>query len=84
MDAVTVCNRFFLAVGAVLAGARSYADTAIAQWSQTAAGPVIVCRASPHATTFGRVLGAVDAAALQRTLTGLGADPRRGSAPVLS
>ena len=58
----------FLAVGAVLAGARSYA--AIAQWSQRATGPVMVCRASPHATTFGRVLAAVDAAALQQTLTG--------------
>jgi predicted transposase YbfD/YdcC len=58
----------FLAVGAVLAGARSYA--AIAQWSQRAAGPVMVCPASPHATTFGRVLAAVDAAELQQTLTG--------------
>jgi hypothetical protein len=30
----------------------------------------MVCRASPHATTFGRGLAAVDVAVLQRTLTG--------------
>jgi hypothetical protein len=43
----------------------------------------MVCRASPHATTFGRVLAAVDAAALQQTLTGWVLDrcqARRGSA----
>ena len=57
-----------LAVGAVLAGARSYA--AIAQWARYAEQAVSVCGPTPHATTFGRVLAAVDAAALQRALTG--------------
>ncbi|WP_208983289.1 transposase family protein [Geodermatophilus obscurus] len=57
-----------LAVGAVLAGARSYA--AIAQWAAHAEQAVSVCGPTPHATTFGRVLAAVDAAALQRALTG--------------
>jgi hypothetical protein len=57
-----------LAVGAVLAGARSYA--AIAQWAAHAEQAVRVCGPTPHATTFGRVLAAVDAAALQRALTG--------------
>lgn len=58
----------FLALGAVLAGARSYA--AIAQWAAHAEAPVTVCGARPHASTFGRVLAALDAAALQRALTG--------------
>ena len=58
----------FLALGAVLAGARSWA--AIAQWAAWAEGPVTVCGGTPHATTFGRVLSAVDATALQRALTG--------------
>lgn len=57
-----------LAVGAVLAGARSYA--AIAQWARCAEQAVTVCGPTPHATTFGRVLAAVDPAALQRALTG--------------
>ncbi len=57
-----------LAVGAVLAGSRSYA--AIAQWARCAEQAVAVCGPAPHATTFGRVLAAVDAAALQRALTG--------------
>ncbi len=57
-----------LAVGAVLAGARSYA--AIAQWAAHAEQAVSFCGPTPHATTFGRVLAAVDAAALQRALTG--------------
>ena len=56
-----------LAVGAVLAGARSYA--AIAQWARCAEQAVAVCGPTPHATTFGRVLAAVDPAALQRALT---------------
>ena len=56
-----------LAVGAVLAGARSYA--AIAQWAGCAEQAVSVCGPTPHATTFGRVLAAVDPAALQRALT---------------
>jgi predicted transposase YbfD/YdcC len=57
-----------LAVGAVLAGARSYA--AIAQWAAHAEQAVAVVGPTPHATTFGRVLAAVDPAALQRALTG--------------
>ena len=56
-----------LAVGAVLAGARSY--PAIAQWAGCAEQAVSVCGPTPHATTFGRVLAAVDPAALQRALT---------------
>ncbi len=56
-----------LAVGAVLAGARSYA--AIAQWARCAEQAVAVVGPTPHAATFGRVLAAVDPAALQRTLT---------------
>ncbi len=56
-----------LAVGAVLAGARSYA--AIAQWAGCAEQAVAVCGPTPHATTFGRVLAAVDPAALQQALT---------------
>jgi predicted transposase YbfD/YdcC len=58
----------FLAVGAVLAGARSWA--AIGQWAAHAEQSVAVCGPAPHATTFGRVLAAVDAGALQRVLTG--------------
>ncbi len=58
----------FLAVGAVLAGARSYA--AIAQWASHADAPVTVCGASPHAATFARVLAAVEVSFLQRVLTG--------------
>jgi predicted transposase YbfD/YdcC len=57
-----------LAVGAVLAGARSYA--AIAQWARCAEQALAVCGPTPHATTFGRVLAVVDPAALQRALTG--------------
>ena len=58
----------WLAVGAVLAGARSYA-AAIAQWAGCAEQTVAVCGPTPHATTFGRVLAAVDPTALQRALT---------------
>ncbi|MDP9359230.1 MAG: ISAs1 family transposase [Chloroflexota bacterium] len=57
-----------LSVGAVLAGARSYA--AIAQWAGHAEQAVAVCGPTPHPTTFGRVLSAVDPGALQRALTG--------------
>jgi len=57
-----------LAVGAVLAGARSW--TAIAQWARCAEQAVAVCGPTPHASTFGRVLSAVDPIALQRALTG--------------
>jgi len=58
----------FLAMGAVLAGARSYA--AIAQWASHADAPVGVCRSSPHAATFARVLAAVEVTVLQQALTG--------------
>ena len=57
-----------VAVGAVLAGARSYA--AIADWAATAEQAVAVCGRAPHASTIRRVLAAVDPAALQRALTG--------------
>jgi DDE family transposase len=57
-----------LAVGAVLAGARSYA--AIAQWAHCAEQAVVVCGPMPHASTFGRVLAAFGAGALQAVLTG--------------
>jgi predicted transposase YbfD/YdcC len=57
-----------IAVGAVLAGARSYA--AIAQWARCAEQAVTVCGPTPHATTVGRVLTAVDPRALQHALTG--------------
>jgi predicted transposase YbfD/YdcC len=69
----------FLAVGAVLAGARSWA--AIAQWAGHAEQAVTVCGPTPHATTFGRVLAAVDAAALQRALTGWVLTRSRARAP---
>jgi predicted transposase YbfD/YdcC len=61
-------SMLLLAVGAVLAGARSYA--AIAQWARCAEQAVVVCGPTPHASTFGRVLSAVDPVALQRALTG--------------
>jgi hypothetical protein len=51
-----------------MAGARSYA--AIAQWAGCAEQTVAVCGPTPHATTFGRVLAAVDPDALQHALTG--------------
>ena len=63
-----------LAVGAVLAGARSYA--AIAQWAGGAGQTVAVGGPTPHATTFGRVLAAVDPAALQNALNGWLLAPR--------
>jgi predicted transposase YbfD/YdcC len=65
-----------LAVGAVLAGARSYA--AIAQWARCAEQAVAICAPTPHATTFGRVLAAVDPVALQRPLTGWVLSRREG------
>ena len=73
-----------LALGAVLAGAHSFA--AIADWAAQADHAVTVCRPTPHATTFGRVLAAVDVGALERALTGWVlarrarlADQRRGT-----
>src|SRR3954462_3916668 len=40
------------------------------QWARCAQQAAAVCGPTPHATTFGRVLAAVDPAALQRALTG--------------
>src|SRR3954454_7833255 len=57
-----------LAVGAVLAGARSYA--AIAQWARCAEQAVTVCGAPPHPPPVGRVLAAVAPVALKRPRTG--------------
>jgi predicted transposase YbfD/YdcC len=68
-----------LAVGAVLAGARSYA--AIAQWAAHAEQAVAVVGPTPHATTFGRVLAAVDPGALQHALTGWVLARREGRRP---
>jgi predicted transposase YbfD/YdcC len=65
-----------LAVGAVLAGARSYA--AIAHWARCAEQAVAMCGPPPYATTFGRVLAAIDPDALQRALTGWILARRRG------
>jgi predicted transposase YbfD/YdcC len=64
----SLASILFLATGAVMAGARSYA--AIAQWAHHADAPVAVCRASPHAATFARVLAAVEVTVLQQALTG--------------
>ena len=68
-DAVTVCNR-----SSSWPSARFWPAPARMPRSRSGRSvpqdPVMVRRASPHATTFGRVLAAVDAAALQQTLTG--------------
>jgi len=56
-----------LALQAVMAGASSW--VAIAQWAATAPQALAVCAASPSASTFRRVLGAVDTAALEAALT---------------
>jgi predicted transposase YbfD/YdcC len=57
----------FLALGAIVAGARSYA--AIADWAVAGEGEVRVCAAPPHASTFRRALSRLDPAALQAALT---------------
>jgi predicted transposase YbfD/YdcC len=57
-----------LALGAVLAGARSYA--AIADWAAVADHAVAVCGRPPHASTIRRLLGRLDVAALEAALTG--------------
>jgi predicted transposase YbfD/YdcC len=59
---------FFLALSAVLAGARSYA--AIADWAAVAEPEVRVCADPPHASTFRRLLSRLDPVALQAALTG--------------
>jgi predicted transposase YbfD/YdcC len=56
-----------LAVQAVMAGAGSW--VAIAQWAATAPQAVGVCGAPPSASTFRRVLAAVDIAAVEAALT---------------
>ena len=56
-----------LAVQAVMAGAGSW--VAIAQWAATAPQAVGVCGTPPSASTFRRVLGAVDITAVEAALT---------------
>lgn len=58
----------FLALSAILAGARSYA--AITDWAAVAEPEVRVCTEPPHASTFRRVLSRLDPVALQTALTG--------------
>jgi predicted transposase YbfD/YdcC len=58
----------YLALGAVLAGAASWA--AIADWAAVSDHDVAVCRRSPHASTFRRLLGRMDVTALEAALTG--------------
>ena len=58
----------WLALGAVMAGARSYA--AIAEWATAAQTPVRPCGRPPSEPTFRRVLSAVDATAVEAALTG--------------
>ncbi len=58
----------FLALGAIMAGARSYA--AIADWAVAGEHEVRVCAVPPHASTFRRALSRLDSAALQAALTG--------------
>jgi predicted transposase YbfD/YdcC len=57
-----------LALGAVMAGARSYA--AIADWAAVADHAVGVCGRPPHASTIRRLLGRLDVVALEAALTG--------------
>ena len=57
-----------LALGAVMAGARSYA--AIAEWAAAAERPVRPCGRPPSEPTFRRVLSAVDVTAVEAALTG--------------
>jgi predicted transposase YbfD/YdcC len=58
----------YLALGAVLAGADSWA--AIADWAAVADHDLPVGRRSPHASTFRRLLGRVEVTALEAALTG--------------
>jgi predicted transposase YbfD/YdcC len=57
-----------LALGAVMAGARSYA--AVADWAAVADHTVAVCGRPPHASTIRRLLRRLDVAALEAALTG--------------
>jgi predicted transposase YbfD/YdcC len=56
-----------LALGAVMAGARSWAG--IAQWAATADHALAVCGRPPSASTFRRTLARVDVTALEAALT---------------
>jgi hypothetical protein len=56
-----------LAVQAVMAGVGSW--VAIAQWAATAPQALGVCGAPPSASTFRRVLAAVDVTAVEAALT---------------
>ena len=56
-----------LALGAVMAGARSWAG--IAQWAATADHALAVCGPTPSASTFRRTLARVDVLALEAALT---------------
>ena len=58
----------FLALSAILAGARSYA--AIADWAAVARPELHVCVDPPHGSTFRRLLSRLDPVALQAALTG--------------
>ena len=57
-----------LALGAVLAGARSYA--AIADWAAVADHAVQICGRPPHASTIRRALSRLEVTALEAALTG--------------
>jgi hypothetical protein len=70
---------FFLALSAVLAGARSYA--AIADWAAVAEPQVRVCADPPHASTFRRLLSRLDPVPLQAALTGWVLSRRNQAAP---
>src|SRR4051794_23132288 len=61
-------SMLYLALGAVLAGADSWA--AIADWAAVTDHDVPVGRRSPHASTFRRLLSRVNVAALEAALTG--------------
>ncbi len=58
----------FLTLGAIVAGARSYA--AIADWAAAGEQQVRVCADPPHASTFRRLLSRLDPVALQAAVTG--------------
>jgi predicted transposase YbfD/YdcC len=67
-----------LALGAVMAGARSYA--AIAQWAAVAQAPVRPYGRPPSESTFRRVLTTVDASVVEAALTGWVLGRRRAAA----
>src|SRR4051795_7686207 len=60
-------SMLLLALQAVMAGASSW--IAIAQWAATAPQALGVCGAPPSASTFRRVLAAVDVTAVEAALT---------------